>query len=143
MRLQVASPCKEDWNKMVGDDRVRFCAGCKLNVYNVANMSEQEVESLVGNREGRICARFFKRPDGTVLTRDCPTGVSRKRKLLGISIAAAASLLAMPVAAAPAPASHGFAASLRNVITAVKVKLGIAQPPPPPEPFMGDVEMVR
>src|SRR5581483_1332406 len=143
MQLRVAAPCKEDWNQMVGDDRVRFCAGCKLNVYNVANLSEGEVRALVGQREGRVCARFFTRTDGTVLTRDCPTGVRRKRQLVGISIAAAASLLAMPVAAAPAQTSPGLVASLRSAVTAVKVKLGLAQPPPPPEPFMGDVELVR
>jgi hypothetical protein len=142
MRLQVASPCKQDWNKMVGDDRVRFCAGCKLNVYNVSNLTDDEVRGLVQSREGRVCARFFTRPDGTVLTRDCPTGVRRKRQLFGISLAAAASLLAMPVAAAPAQGTQGFVASMRNVITAVKVKLGISQPPPPLEPMMGDVAVV-
>jgi hypothetical protein len=136
MHLRVASPCRADWSKMVGDDRVRFCAGCKLNVYNLSSMTEAEVKQLVGQREGRVCARFYQRADGTVLTRDCPTGVRRKRQLFGVSLATAASLLALPVAAAAPSHGPGLMSSMRNLVTAVKAKLGFAPPPPV---IMGDV----
>ncbi len=29
-RLTVTSPCSQDWNSMVGNDRVRFCEHCSL-----------------------------------------------------------------------------------------------------------------
>ena len=35
-RIQVNVPCQASWDDMRGDDRVRFCGACKLNVYNVA-----------------------------------------------------------------------------------------------------------
>lgn len=30
--IRIAAPCKADWNAMTGDERVRFCGQCKLNV---------------------------------------------------------------------------------------------------------------
>ena len=59
---------------MYGDDRRRFCSQCKLNVYNLSGMTRDEAEQLVMNSEGRLCVRFFRRKDGTVLTQDCPAG---------------------------------------------------------------------
>ena len=72
--IRIASPCKSDWDKMYGDDRRRFCSECSLNVYNLSDMSREEAERLVMNSEGRLCVRFFRRKDGTILTQDCPVG---------------------------------------------------------------------
>ena len=57
---------------MSGDDRVRFCGDCKLNVYNLAGMTRREATELIEGNEGRLCVRFFRRKDGTFVTRDCP-----------------------------------------------------------------------
>jgi hypothetical protein len=72
--LRIASPCPANWESMKGDDRVRFCELCHLNVYNIAELTRSEAASLVANTEGRICARLYRRIDGTVITRDCPVG---------------------------------------------------------------------
>src|SRR3989337_3907613 len=72
--IKIASPCPADWNKMIGDERKRYCGDCKLNVYNLSGMTRAEAESLLINSEGRLCVRFFRRADGTVLTKDCPVG---------------------------------------------------------------------
>jgi hypothetical protein len=77
--VRVASPCKADWDEMSGDERVRFCGQCEKNVYNLSAMTRADAEALVREKEGRLCIRFFKRPDGTMLTADCPVGVERKR----------------------------------------------------------------
>ena len=37
-------------------------------------MSRTEAENLLTNSEGRLCVRFFRRADGTILTQDCPVG---------------------------------------------------------------------
>jgi hypothetical protein len=77
---------------MEGGDRVRFCKECRLNVYNLSEMSRQEAEWLVRNREGRLCVRFFRRRDGTLLTRDCPVGFrARVRRYLAMAAAAVAA----------------------------------------------------
>lgn len=71
--IRIASPCPADWNKMVGDERVRHCAECNLNVYNLSAMTERQVHALIAESSGqRLCTRFYRRADGTVLTQDCP-----------------------------------------------------------------------
>lgn len=86
--IKIASPCSQDWNEMIGTERKRFCGECKLNVYNLSGMSQAEAENLLMNSEGRLCVRFFKRTDGTVLTKDCPVGWQAvKRRVSKISTA--------------------------------------------------------
>jgi hypothetical protein len=78
--IKVAAPCTADWEQMVGDDRVRHCEQCKLDVYNLSGMTRDEAEALITDRVGRLCVRFYRRTDGTVLTSDCPVGVTRRRR---------------------------------------------------------------
>ena len=78
--VRVAAPCPADWGAMVGDERVRFCERCSLNVYNLSGMSRREAEALVSNAEGRLCVRFYRRADGTILTNNCPVGLSAVRR---------------------------------------------------------------
>lgn len=91
--IQIASPCAASWEDMQGDNRVRFCGHCRLNVYHLSEMTREEAEKLVHEREGRLCVRFFRRHDGTVLTRDCPVGLRAVRQRLVRSVAALAGLL--------------------------------------------------
>ncbi len=75
--LSIKSPCRVGFDKMEGDDRVRFCGDCKLNVYNLSGMTRMEAEELVATREGRLCVTFIRRFDGTIITKDCQTIVGR------------------------------------------------------------------
>ena len=71
--LRIASPCPADWEKMVGDERMRHCVECNLNVYNLSAMTERQVQELIAASRGkRLCTRLYLRVDGTVLTQDCP-----------------------------------------------------------------------
>jgi len=72
--IRIASPCPANWEKMAGDDRVRYCPECQLNVYNFSAMKPAEIERIVAQREGRLCAGFYQRADGTMLTSNCPVG---------------------------------------------------------------------
>ena len=91
--LKVASPCSQDWNRMIGTERKRYCGECRLNVYNLSGMSRTEAENLIVNSEGRLCVRFFKREDGTVLTQDCPVGWKAFKKRVSVGATAFASLI--------------------------------------------------
>lgn len=73
--VQVAAPCKADWNEMIGSEQVRFCGQCNLNVYNLSGMSRVDAESLIVRTEGRLCVRFYRRRDGSIITQDCPVGL--------------------------------------------------------------------
>jgi len=90
--IQIASPCPASWDEMVGDERARFCGQCQLNVYNLSEMSRDEAERLVQQREGRMCVRFYRRQDGTVLTKDCPVGVRALRERFVRAVAAIAGV---------------------------------------------------
>jgi hypothetical protein len=92
-KLRVASPCSVGWETMTGDERARHCESCKLNVYNIAGMTNDEVQHLVANREGRLCIRLFRRADGTVLTKDCPVGFRAYQKRVAKFAGATLSVL--------------------------------------------------
>jgi hypothetical protein len=89
LQLRLASPCHEKWDAMSGDERKRFCAKCQLHVFNLKELTEAEVTTLLSSG-GRVCGRLYRRTDGTVLLKDCPTGVARlrRRALAALSVAA-------------------------------------------------------
>jgi hypothetical protein len=78
--VRVAAPCESDWDQMIGDERVRFCGQCSLNVYNLSSMTRSDAESLIARTEGRLCVRFYRRRDGSIITRDCPVGLRAIRR---------------------------------------------------------------
>ena len=91
--LKIASPCSQDWNAMIGDNRKRYCGECKLNVFNLSGMSRTEAENLIQTAEGRLCVRFYKRADGSVITQDCPVGWALVKQRTKAYVTAVASLI--------------------------------------------------
>lgn len=81
-KIKVASPCNMEWRWMSGNDRVRYCRQCSLNVYNLSAMSRWQAEDLIRRTEGRLCVRFYRRADGTILTENCPVGLQAIKKKL-------------------------------------------------------------
>ena len=136
-RVGIASPCKADWNDMTGDERVRHCGSCDLDVYDLSAMRRDEAEAFLASRAGaeRTCVRFFRRTDGRLLTRDCPVGV---RAAWRRTTWAAAALLAGGFAAAAMFAPRGTGVSrvtpFKEVFEFVRSTFGA---PPAPPPIMG------
>jgi hypothetical protein len=94
--VRVASPCNASWDEMLGDDRVRFCTSCEKNVFNLSAMPREAAERLLAERmNGELCVRFYQRADGTVMTQDCPVGVTKKRRKLAVLAAAGAGAMAL------------------------------------------------
>ncbi|MGB8130201.1 MAG: carboxypeptidase-like regulatory domain-containing protein [Candidatus Angelobacter sp.] len=100
--LRIASPCPADWKKMVGDERVRHCSECNLNVYNLSAMTERQVQELIAASRGkRLCTRLYRRVDGTVLTQDCPWSFrALTRKVSRLSAAVLTVIMGVTVAMA-------------------------------------------
>lgn len=145
LKLEVASPCSQSWEAMQGDERVRHCQQCRLNVYNLSAMTRSELLELVSRREGRVCGRFYQRKDGTVITRDCPRSVRAafgwvgRRSLLALGLALAVCLTGLVWAGRP------FGLDTRRLVRSaerlferfnpVQVQvLGEICPPPGPPP---------
>ena len=100
--IRIASPCPAEWNKMVGDERVRHCAECNLNVYNLSAMTECQARQFLGGNSGkRVCLRFYRRADGTIVTQDCPWGLrALKRRATRFASALFSAVLSVAIAKA-------------------------------------------
>jgi len=92
--VRVANPCSADWDKMQGDDRVRFCQSCAKNVFNLSELSRVEAEKLINEKQGNLCVQYYQRADGTVITDDCPVGFRIMRRPLKWIAASFVALLA-------------------------------------------------
>jgi len=90
-QIEVASPCTVDWDEMEGDEKVRFCSQCQLHVFNLSAMDVEEAGARVAEHTDDLCIRFYRRADGTMLTRDCPEGAEGKRKRRRDQLQAAAT----------------------------------------------------
>jgi hypothetical protein len=99
-QVSIASPCPMRWEDMSpvdGGERIRHCGQCNLNVYNFSNMSREDAEALVVNKQGRLCAGFFRRADGTIITKDCPVGLRVARAKVAKAAARIAAAIALLV----------------------------------------------
>ncbi len=123
-QIKIASPCSADWERMEGDERVRFCGECKKNVFDLSAMTRRDAEKLLVETNGNLCTRLYRRADGTVLTADCPVGLSvkvaRVRRRVGWAIAGA-----MGLSTAWAQDSATVAGSMKNADGSVAAKASV------------------
>jgi hypothetical protein len=92
--VRVAAPCSADWEQMIGNERARFCGQCNLNVYNLSSMTKSEAESFIARSEGRVCVRFYRRRDGSIITDNCPVGLrALRRRMSQVARAVASAVL--------------------------------------------------
>lgn len=103
--IRIATPCTASWEAMTGTDTVRFCGECRLNVYNISNMTAVQAATLIDANEGRLCVRLYRRSDGTVITKDCPVGVRRAIRRMAKAAGAALALVIGLVTAGAARSS--------------------------------------
>ncbi len=64
-----------EWRFMLGNERVRFCGQCSQYVYNLSELTGEQAEDLILRHDGRLCVRFYRRQDGTIITNNCPVGL--------------------------------------------------------------------
>jgi hypothetical protein len=99
-RLTIATPCPMDWDRMSGDDRVRYCTACGQHVQDFAKMTAADASSLLRDNDSDVCGRLSRLPDGTLMTADHPVAAAstsrpwqyRIRSLMGV-IAGVAAIL--------------------------------------------------
>lgn len=103
--VKIATPCPASWAGMVGDDRARHCALCDKHVYDLSALTAVEAVRLIATHEGSLCARLYRRRDGTLITGDCAVGRKRRRKRAFVAGAAALAVgAAATFAVRPEPA---------------------------------------
>ncbi|BCM92004.1 hypothetical protein IAD21_03883 [Abditibacteriota bacterium] len=134
--LEIAQPCRANWNTMTGDERARFCQSCKKNVYNLSEMTRDEAMRLIQEKEGHVCVRLHRRADGTVLTSDCPVGQTiPKRAPIARVFMAAMGFVAAMFGLRGAIASNSNDANITaGTPTTMDVEMGAVAPAPTPTP---------
>lgn len=124
MELKISAPCPMKWENLAGNERIRHCARCNLNVYNLAVMSQDEVARIVSTTEGRLCGRLYLRGDRTATLRDCAEGRSGivKRRLRNVAIGIVAALFALVCRKMAGPDLSGLPKWARNALGWVGVE---------------------
>jgi hypothetical protein len=84
-KVTIKSPCSVGWDTMEGDDKVRFCGQCKLNVYNISGMSEAEAANVLTRSDERPCVFLRRTEDGIIVSDNCPVALRSMRKRLVLS----------------------------------------------------------
>jgi hypothetical protein len=145
MDLRISSPCPMRWESLPGDDRIRYCDRCRLNVYNLAEMSRDEVEGIVRTTKGRLCGRLYMRGDGTATLRDCPEGRGRilSRRLRKVAIGFGVVAVALLLRSGPRPDIRGLPRWAQRIAEWIDpgcrtqggtMVVGALLPPPMPPP---------
>ncbi len=161
-QVRIASPCTAPWEQMAGDDKTRFCDQCKLHVHNLSAMTRDEAETFVREHIGgdRICARFYQRSDGTIITRDCPVGLAairararRTATRIAAAIAALVSVTSLAHSRGAGRDEYVSAANSTRQLTAIDrvtkwIRPSLKNKPAPPvfanpRCLMGDIEVAR
>ena len=108
----VREPCTAEWDAMVGDDRIRFCASCRKDVYDLSAFTADEAEVRLRGASGRVCIIVERDEKGRTLTAD---RLPARRPLRRLATIAAAASVAIGAGACgkseltPAPDASPFA----------------------------------
>ena len=81
--LRLDLPCQVPWDDMAvidGDESVRFCTQCRLNVHNLSAMTAEEAKACLARQTDRVCVSFLQAADGRAITLEYqPVNRSRRR----------------------------------------------------------------
>lgn len=59
MKIQIPTPCHENWDEMIPNEKGNFCKVCNKTVIDFTNMSEQELIAYFENKKpGATCGRL-------------------------------------------------------------------------------------
>jgi len=157
--IRIGFECKERWDDMVGDAQVRDCAKCKRAVFNLSEMTTAEAEAVLARRGVKPCVRFYRRPDGTVMTSDSCGRPERRRLAVvastfaGTALAASPAFADAPPEAAPDVAPPDGTTGAEAIQIETNMLMGIPAPKPEVitiemggialEPVMGELIEVR
>jgi hypothetical protein len=56
--INVAQPCKQDWDKMTPTEQGRHCASCNKTVIDFSNYTDKELIEFFKKKPGNSCGNF-------------------------------------------------------------------------------------
>jgi len=117
--ITIPSACSADWNSMTGNDQVRFCEHCHLEVHNLSLMTRNQAQRLVARSNGRLCVRYHHDPTGRPITLPVRQKLHRIRRRVS-KIAAGAFTATLSVTSAVAQGSASSQSGNSNPPTATQ-----------------------
>jgi hypothetical protein len=82
--LPSIKPCGESWADMTGDERVRHCASCDEDVYDLSALSSDEAATFLERHQSALpCLRMAKDLEGTPLFREDLARLARQVAAVG------------------------------------------------------------
>lgn len=115
-RVYIETPCSMSWDSMTGDERARLCGACSKNVYNISDMTKKEANVFLAQKGTTQCMTFYRRPDGTILTDNCPR-VLRKLRDRGRMVARLAAGVLALLLSLPAVAQNASTRRVNNLFS--------------------------
>jgi hypothetical protein len=96
----IPKPCQQQWTAMSGSASARHCDSCQKTVHNFATLTPRQIERLVFENHGELCARVTRREDGSIVT---ATGF--QSGIAAAALIASASITAVAHSQSTQPAS--------------------------------------
>jgi hypothetical protein len=97
----IKSPCTEAWDEMTGTATKRHCESCQKQVHNFAAMTPRQIDRLIADNQGHLCARITRRSDGSLVTAQELPHSGFGAKAAGIFLSAALSATAARAESTP------------------------------------------
>lgn len=57
MRIQIPTPCHEDWSAMTATEHGRYCQSCRKEVVDYSRMTDAELVARLRQASGSVCGR--------------------------------------------------------------------------------------
>jgi hypothetical protein len=59
--VRIPEPCHEDWNKMLPDEKGKFCNSCSKSVFDFSNKTDTQIKDiLMAHKDQKVCGHFKK-----------------------------------------------------------------------------------
>ena len=118
-QFEITSPCTENWDAMIGNDRVRFCSHCRLSVHDLSQLNRKQIRRLILKSKGRLCVRYSSgNPRPTVSPVRVLHKIGRRTSMIAASAFSATLGLTSAMAASNLSRSEFNSAHLHNSISA-------------------------
>lgn len=60
IKINIEDPCHENWDKMLEEEKGKFCLACQKTVVDFSKMTNQQIIDYLNNTPGKVCGRVAK-----------------------------------------------------------------------------------
>jgi len=69
IKISIAEPCHENWDKMLDEEKGKFCLSCQKQVVDFSRMTNEEIINYFNVNEGKkTCGRIAKHQHNTPIS---------------------------------------------------------------------------